>query len=481
MLCFICFVQLLKPLRTHVRKSSIPKYLLGAVFFDTALVALGLGLAYFIRFNSGLIAVTKGYTPAEYARLYPFAVAIWIFSYFMVHLYQPEERFFSYAVLFRILKGSSLAIVTLIAMNFFLREAEYSRLVYVMSFVVVIGVTAVGRLLGDRYLSYLKVAKGWGVVSAIILGTGPLAELVARKMATHPQYGWRLIGFVGEGKDKQTQKVLGGPVLGTRANLVDIIKQHKVEAVFVAAPDFPHEELENLLLECEKEHVEFRIIPDQIELLFTQLQINTLNGVPCLALRETPLHGWNAIVKRTVDLVGASALLVILSPLILVIHWMIRRESPGSVFYRQERIGIDGRRFQMIKFRSMVPTAEEETGPIFAKANDPRCTPVGRILRAHNLDEIPQLFNVIRGDMSLVGPRPERPHFVSQFKENIPRYMARHKVKSGLTGWAQVNGLRGDCSIPERLKYDLYYIENWNIWFDLKILAMTLLGANQGR
>jgi exopolysaccharide biosynthesis polyprenyl glycosylphosphotransferase len=209
-------------------------------------------------------------------------------------------------------------------------------------------------------------------------------------------------------------------------------------------------------------------------MLFSQVSVEEVDGIPFLGLRETPLQGWNVVLKRLVDVVAAAALLLVLSPVLLLIAWRVRRSSPGPIFYRQERVGADGRHFRILKFRTMWVDAEKQTGPIFATPHDPRQTPVGRVLRQLHLDELPQLVNVLRGEMSLVGPRPERPHFVEQFREEVPGYMARHRIKSGMTGWAQANGQTGhEGTVSERLKYDLYYIENWSPLFDVKILFLT--------
>lgn len=219
---------------------------------------------------------------------------------------------------------------------------------------------------------------------------------------------------------------------------------------------------------------EFRLVADLLGMVTSQVDMRTIDGVPLLGLKETPLsEGYNRFIKRAVDIVFSALGLAVLSPVFLLIAIIVKRSSPGPVFYLQKRIGEDGRHFAMIKFRTMVENAEKGVGRIWAQENDPRRTKVGAFMRRFNLDELPQLINVLKREMSLVGPRPERPHFVGKFKEDIPRYMARHKIKSGMTGWAQVNGLRGNTSIEERTKYDIYYIENWSLAFDMKIIFMS--------
>ncbi|MDI6783998.1 MAG: exopolysaccharide biosynthesis polyprenyl glycosylphosphotransferase, partial [bacterium] len=242
----------------------------------------------------------------------------------------------------------------------------------------------------------------------------------------------------------------------------------------IASSRLTHDQILDLMLHCEKQIIRFRFVPDLLEIITNRVVVDEFDGFPLFTVKETPLTGWNLLLKRGIDIFGAIIILLLLSPLMLIITYLIKRESNGSILYTQERVGADGKQFHIYKFRTMVENAEAETGPIWATENDLRCTQLGCFLRKHNLDESPQLFNVLKGEMSLVGPRPERPYFVEQFKVRVPRYMLRHKVKSGMTGWAQINGWRGDSSIEERTKYDLYYIENWSLLFDLKILFLTL-------
>jgi len=228
-----------------------------------------------------------------------------------------------------------------------------------------------------------------------------------------------------------------------------------------------------------REGVDLHVVPDLLQFIALRARLEDIDGVPIISLNDVPLRGFNSLLKRTIDIAISSAALTFLGVPLLVIAALIRRTSSGPVFYKQERMGLDGKAFQVYKFRSMFEGAEDETGPVWARDNDPRCTPVGRILRRFDLDELPQLWNVFRGDMSIVGPRPERPYFVEQFKHRIPQYMLRHKVKSGITGWAQVNGWRGNTSLEKRIEYDLYYIENWSVSLDIKIMWLTLLRGIQ--
>jgi Undecaprenyl-phosphate glucose phosphotransferase len=258
-------------------------------------------------------------------------------------------------------------------------------------------------------------------------------------------------------------------------DLAGIIDANNIDEAILTEAEIPRADIMNIIMECEKRMVEFRLVADLLGMVTSQVDMRAIDGVPLLGLKESPLaERYNRFIKRTMDIVFSAAGLLVLSPFLLIIAILVKLSSPGPVFYLQKRIGEDDSRFAIIKFRTMVDNAEKGIGRVWASEGDPRRTKIGAFLRRSNLDELPQLFNVLKGEMSLVGPRPERPHFVGKFKEDIPRYMARHKIKSGVTGWAQVNGLRGNTSIEERTKYDIYYIENWSLAFDLKILFMSV-------
>jgi len=257
---------------------------------------------------------------------------------------------------------------------------------------------------------------------------------------------------------------------------MEVASAHRVDQLYIALPLEEHAKLLKLIKSVSNECLDIKVVPDLIQYATIQAALEDLDGIPIISLNEVPLRGWSSMLKRAMDIVLGTLLLLFFAPLFAIIALLIRlRGGPGPVFYHQERMSVDGKTFLMWKFRSMRHEAERDTGPVWAAAEDPRRTGVGAWLRRYNLDELPQLINVALGDMSLVGPRPERPPFVQQFKERIPQYMLRHRVKSGITGWAQVNGWRGNSSIEKRIEYDLYYIENWSLLLDVKILLLTLV------
>jgi exopolysaccharide biosynthesis polyprenyl glycosylphosphotransferase len=453
---------------------------------DLVAVALALPCAYFVRFYAlAPLVPTRGeHQVADYWRIYPVALLAWIVSLAAVRAYQLGHEIMSMRVLQRLVKGSLLAIAIVITAIFFIRPASsewaYARILAPMTFLIVVVFLAAGRFALRKVVRRLQEKEGIGLKRVLVFGTGELARAVAQRIRqqAHPTYC--LAGFVSTDPSLIGRQLDGIEVLGEGAQLLALLAPNKIDEVIMAEPTLQAEEILGLMLDCEKEMVACRTLPSLFQTSLTEVQSDLFEGVPLYGLKETSLQGLNAVLKRLFDSMVALFGLILTMPFYPFVALAIRLDSRGPTFYKQKRTGLDGTRFNLYKFRSMVADAEEQTGPVWATADDPRRTRVGRFLRRWNLDELPQLINVFRGDMSLVGPRPERPFFVKQFKEQLPRYMARHKVKSGLTGWAQVHGLRGQSSVSDRLAYDLYYIENWSFWFDLKILAMTIRNWRRG-
>jgi exopolysaccharide biosynthesis polyprenyl glycosylphosphotransferase len=364
----------------------------------------------------------------------------------------------------------SVAVSTLLFKNL---EFDFPRLLIIYSWLLTIVLVMVGRLI-YHVVHWRLQARGMGRDKTLIVGTGDTGKLVLEKIKGSPHLGYEVLGFVHRNGETEPDNVLGVPVLGKADDLPRLIDERQIDEVIIALPEASDEEMLELISKCSKASLSIKVFPDVFQIIATQVTIDDLGGLPLLSVRDVRQHGWRLTVKRLMDVTLSAAGLVIVSPLLFCTAILIKLESPGPAFYVQERMGLDARPFRMIKLRSMRQDAEA-AGPGWTTANDPRRTKLGTFIRKTNVDELPQLINILFGDMSLVGPRPERPVYVEQFRRTIPRYMERHKEKAGLTGWAQVNGLRGDTSISDRTKYDLWYIENWSLLLDIKILIRTAL------
>jgi Undecaprenyl-phosphate glucose phosphotransferase len=317
---------------------------------------------------------------------------------------------------------------------------------------------------------------GIGLKHVLVVGAGDLGRMVADRILDHSELGFKLVGFVDD-KAATTDAIgyRGLPLLGTIDQTAEISAHERIDEIYVALPIDEHVKMLGVVEFASRECINIHVVPDLLQFIALRARLEDLDGLPIISINDVPLRGFNSLLKRAVDIALSAAVLTVgLIPGALV-SWLIRRSSAGPVFYTQERMGLDGKAFTVYKFRSMPVDAEDVTGPIWARDDDPRATRIGKWLRRHDLDELPQFWNVLKGDMSIVGPRPERPFFVQQFKHRIPQYMLRHKVKTGITGWAQVNGWRGNTSLEKRIEFDLYYIENWSLSLDFKIMWLTVL------
>jgi len=347
---------------------------------------------------------------------------------------------------------------------------DYSRGMILYGWALTIVFVTLGRVVHAYVRARLR-RQGWGRDRVLIVGTGEVGGMIFQKIQSNPGLGYEVAGFVAA--DGENGTPLAGTVLGRGSDLAPLINEHQIDEVIIAVPEATHQEILTLISECERGKVTIKVFPDVFQIMASQISIGDLGGLPLLTVRDVALRGWKRVAKRLMDVVGAAFGLVVISPLMMLMAILIKLDSRGPVFYAQERMGLDARPFLMLKFRSMRQDAEAQ-GPGWTVDGDPRVTRLGRIIRRLNVDELPQLINVLLGEMSLVGPRPERSVYVNQFRRSIPRYMDRHWEKAGMTGWAQVNGLRGDTSIVERTRYDLWYIENWSLLLDIKILIRTL-------
>jgi exopolysaccharide biosynthesis polyprenyl glycosylphosphotransferase len=352
------------------------------------------------------------------------------------------------------------------------RSFSYSRLVLLYTVLVALVLMTIGRI-GLRQLLVMQQRRGIGTDRVLVVGTGAGSELLLHRMTMFPEYGYTVCGVLDDRLEPGTP-FAGSQVVGRVAELPAQVKAHQIDQVFLALTGASHDAMLHLIKTCDDLQVDFRMLPDVFEIITTRVSADVVDGIPLVGVRRSQVEGVGLLIKRGFDLVFSVLLLILLSPLWLLLGIAITLSAPGPILFRQERVGKGGQIFTLLKFRSMIPDAEAETGPIFASPGDARRTAIGRLMRRFSLDELPQLINIIRGDMSLVGPRPERPFFVERFGAEIPRYLERHQVQPGVTGWAQVNDFRGATSIADRTIYDIYYIENWSLSFDVKILLLTI-------
>jgi exopolysaccharide biosynthesis polyprenyl glycosylphosphotransferase len=441
---------------------------------DCATIYATLALVFWARFASGFFS--SNLSPADYPVYYR---SFWLFLLILVFflrfygLYKPARFLTFSSETVKVMQAVAMSTIVLMALSFFLRGFSYSRTYLVLSgAALALAVSGARFLLGLFVMTVDERRGSWRNI--LVIGTDENARRLVGFYKKHRRYGSRVIGFLDDALAPGAL-VEGLPVVGKIGDLGSYIQSNRdLHEVVLAAQGLPTETVLKIIYECEKVLIAFRWIADMFGLIASKMSVSYVSGVPLLSFVDSPLGDWeNRFLKRSLDILLSGTALLLISPLLAVIAWAVKAGSPGPVFYKQERVGEDGRRFLLFKFRTMPVGSEKRTGPVWAVENDPRRTPIGAFLRRNNFDELPQLWNVLRGDMSLVGPRPERPFFVSQFKEDIPRYMARHTIRSGITGWAQVNGLRGNTSIEERTKYDLFYIENWSLFLDLKILFLT--------
>jgi len=446
--------------------------------------------AYLLRFHSGiatLIPVTKGVPPLrQYIDLVPFVAILVPVGFHLQGLYRLRRGRSRVDDFFAVFVGSILAVVfgimaTTYVEIYFATPAsrdrgafEVSQAAWVIFLVLNVLLTFATRE-AVRNAFERRWKAGIGLKRILIAGSGELGRLVADKILEHRELGYQIVGFVDDRAAGDHLGYRGLPLLGSIDDASEIAAREGVHHLYVALPPEQHVRMLQLIDSTSRECVDVKVVPDLLQVIALRARLEDLDGVPVININDVPLQGFNSLLKRGIDMIISSAALVVMLVPFAVIAVIVKLTSRGPVFYRQERMGLDGRRFVIYKFRSMYHDAEAKTGPVIAGPDDPRRTAIGRLLRRSNIDELPQLWNVVRGEMSIVGPRPERPNFVAEFKDRIPQYMLRHKVKAGMTGWAQVHGWRGNTSIEKRIEYDLYYIENWSVRLDFKIMWLTLL------
>ena len=446
------------------------------VLLDVAIVAVAFAGAWNIRFGSPK-TFPFNELPVREDTVFVLALAlvIWPLALRSMGLYRPQRQKSPLDEVLAVFRASLAAGIVLVVATYFTREARYSRgMLAIFTGLAFVGVGLV-RFLFKELLMQLR-ARGYNQRFVLVLGAGRLARQVIEAIDAHRELGFKPVGVLSVTSKRVGTAVAGVPVIGTLRDLKATLASRGVDQVLVALPSRSVHHLPRVMGVLADTTIDVKLVPDvyQYATLFGGLE--EFGGLPIVNLQSTGVLGINALSKRAFDLGFGGALLLLLSPVMAVVALLVRLTSKGPIFFRQERVGLDGQPFRMFKFRSMRLEAEA-AGAEFAKKDDPRTTPIGTLLRRSSLDELPQLLNVLRGDMSLVGPRPERPVFIQRFRRRIPRYQLRHMVKAGMTGWAQIHGLRGRTSIEKRVEYDLYYIEHWSLLLDLKILARTMAGG----
>jgi Undecaprenyl-phosphate glucose phosphotransferase len=440
------------------------------LLWDLAITSIAWLGAYWLRCKSGLFPVYREIPEFSlYVASLPLILLLGMLAFRVAGMYEVHRLRRFREELLAVARGVGLLAIVIMATSF-VRQAHYESRAAMVLFTggAFIGITACRRISWSA-LRRLR-SRGVNQSHALIVGTGRLARQTARTLRHVRWTGIRTIGFV---EDDPVKIPTDLPVVGRIAELAELVERHHIEHVFIALPLNRYADARRVFDALSETTVDVQLIADVRALSGLSLTTTHLHGMTIIGLRESPHHGLNVIVKRIMDIVLASIGIVLISPILAAIAILVRLTSPGPILYRQERCGLNGRSFLMLKFRTMRVDAEAG-GAQMTAANDPRKTRFGSLLRATNLDELPQLFNVLKGDMSLVGPRPERPVFVRKFAKSIPNYMARHAVKAGMTGWAQVNGWRGNSSLRKRVQFDLYYITHWNPLFDIRILFLTV-------
>lgn len=439
---------------------------------------LGAFLAgFYFRFYTtftDIVSVEKGY-PEFYFYFYfaVFTLPVWIITFLNFKMYKLRRNVFIGDEFVQIVKCVSISILLSIGIIFFFRDYPYSRMVFVL-----IWFFAIIFLTFGRYIM-LKIEKTFynkslGLKHVAIVGTTEMADSIYKTLSKDKFTGFQIDGFFAP--DKPDEEFLKEKIyLGKPDSIPEKIRELRIQNLLFCMPPEENKNLYKIIKDCEGINVEFMLVPDFMELISSRLKITEIDGIPLMIIKSFPLSIWDRILKRLFDIFTSLIILTAISPVFTILALLVKFTSKGPVFYKQERVSIDGSKFNMLKFRSMRIDAEADGTPKFASKDDNRYSPVGLFLRKYSLDELPQFLNVLKGEMSIVGPRPEREYFINIMKDSVNKYLERHRVKCGITGWAQVNGLRGsESSMQTRIEYDIYYIENWSLVFDIKIILKTL-------
>ena len=449
------------------------------VVLDGVVVILSYALAWWLKFSSGFVDREVGVLSFEfYMRALLLIVPLYLLLYYAFNLYTPKRVQGRRLEFSNIVISNTVGLLILLA-GFFIGLSyseelkNFSRSMFFYFFLINIVLEEMERLWIRAFLRSIR-KKGYNQKHILLVGYSKAAEQYIDRIRQNPQWGYQVRGILDDNIARGTM-YKGVKVIGSIGNLAYILPENKLDEIAITLGLEEYYKLGKIVAECEKSGVHTKFIPDYGNIIPTRPYTEDLMGLPVINIRYVPLSNtFNAMVKRMTDIVGSLICIVIFSPVMLVSAALVKATSKGPLIFKQERVGLHNKPFWMYKFRTMYVQTEEEEKKGWTQKNDPRVTSVGKFLRKTSLDEFPQLFNVLKGDMSLVGPRPERPQYVEKFREEIPRYMIKHQVRPGMTGWAQVNGYRGDTSIKKRIEHDLYYIENWSLGLDMKILFLTV-------
>lgn len=433
---------------------------------DAGIIGAAYFFSWYLRFKSGVFVQDAGVLPAKtYFSALFLIIPGYLLLYSIFQLYMPRRAKSYRKELMDIIRANGIGFMIFILVLYFIKQEHFSRQMLCIFFFINISLEFASRYL-IRTILWKMRKQGLNQKHILMIGESQMAEQYMDRLRENPKWGYQVFAHL---KDEE--------------KLERILEGNELDEVVIALRAEDYGKLERIVDVCEKAGVHTKMIPDFGNVISTRPYIEDVQGIPVIHVRRVPLNIMrNRAAKRAVDLIGATVAIILFSPVMLLTVLVVALTEEGSVIYRQERVGLHNQVFYMYKFRSMIMQDEEKEKAEWSTRNDPRITPVGKLIRRTSIDELPQLFNVLKGEMSLVGPRPERPQFVQKFRDEIPRYMVKHQVRPGMTGWAQINGYRGDTSIEKRIEYDLYYIENWTMVFDMKILILTIFkGFFDGR
>lgn len=440
---------------------------------DIAMIIAGFVLAYYFRVTLEVVPAASSIPLSQYLRYTYILIPIWVLLFALNGLYYLRSTKSLYNIFYRIFTASSVAMLFLILEIFFTKTNFFSRLIMIFAWVLTIILITLGRAI-VRAIQVSLYRVGWGKRNLLLVGDNSTSSSIAKTVLASNASPYRLKGTIN---GQSGESKYGLKILGPTEELHAIIEKYKIDEVILTDFNTSRSKIMEMIQICSDHKVTFKYIPDVFSYMTFSSGSELIGSMPVMELRSIPLDGWGRIVKRVLDIVFSALLLLVTSPLLLLIAILVKATSRGPVFFSHDRTGRDEKVFKFYKFRSMYSDkCDWKQKGVWTTADDDknRITPLGRIIRKTNLDELPQLYSILKGDMSFIGPRPEQPKLVEKFENEIPEYFRRHKVKSGLTGWAQVNGLKGDTSIRERVRYDMYYIENWSLWLDIKIIFKTI-------